>query len=90
MLLKEALTRFKEHVGGPILEKVRLLNATSNGVGGISSLSNVNEGLPVQSKRFRASYEIQLEAQRRGRYSRSQVDKYTSAEQEETEAMLYE
>ena len=65
-LLKEAFERCYEHVAKPIFKKIALLNAADNGVGngvgGIRSLSSVNEGLPPRSERYKPAWESVLES----------------------------
>ena len=63
-LLKEVFERCVEHVVKPIFKKIAVLNApdgVGNGVGGIRSLSSVNEGLPPQSVRYKPAWETGLE-----------------------------
>ena len=85
-LLEEFYDRLKEHVATPIFEKIARINAADNAVGGISSLSSVNKGLPRQVKRIPAGWENRLDASRPRRKRRGATsDCDSDAEEEEHE-----
>jgi len=86
-LLKEVFERSYEHVAKPIFEKIALLNAADNGVGGIRSLSSVNEGLPPQSGRYKPAWEIGLESHGSQRGKRRDTSEREKAEELESERL---
>lgn len=90
-LLKEVFERCYEHVAKPIFKKIALLNAADNGVGngvgGIRSLSSVNEGLPLQSERYKPPWEIGLESHGSQRGKRWDTSERKDAEELESERL---
>ena len=90
-LLKEVFERCYEHVAKPIFKKIALLNAADNGVGngvgGIRSLSSVNEGLAPQSERYKPAWESGLESHGSQRGKRWDTSERKDAEELESERL---